>query len=152
VTPFTSFPKPYFLISVASYVIGLSTTIAVMHTFQRAQPALLYLSPACTLGPVLLALSRAELSDLWKWSDAPVDTKEKKLDDTIEPPSEAAARARQAVEDNKAEEVAEQVAEHVEKEDQAAKDEKDDQEDESWMDGPSSTPGKPRKRKGGKKK
>jgi minor histocompatibility antigen H13 len=39
----SSFSKPYFYATLGSYVVGLVTTIAVMHTFEAAQPALLYL-------------------------------------------------------------------------------------------------------------
>ena len=48
VTPHTSFSRVYFWTAMASYVIGLGTTMGVMHWFQHAQPALLYLSPACS--------------------------------------------------------------------------------------------------------
>jgi minor histocompatibility antigen H13 len=37
------FPKPYFHASLVAYVLGLITTMAVMHVFHAAQPALLYL-------------------------------------------------------------------------------------------------------------
>jgi minor histocompatibility antigen H13 len=37
------FAKPYFIASVVAYVTGLATTMAVMHVFHAAQPALLYL-------------------------------------------------------------------------------------------------------------
>jgi len=48
VTARSSFPKPYFYCAIASYIIGLATTMTVMHWSQHAQPALLYLSPACS--------------------------------------------------------------------------------------------------------
>lgn len=48
VTPRSKFGKPYFWCGVVSYILGLGVTIGVMHHFQRAQPALLYLSPACS--------------------------------------------------------------------------------------------------------
>lgn len=38
-----SFSKPYFFATLSAYVLGLFTTMAVMHTFRAAQPALLYL-------------------------------------------------------------------------------------------------------------
>jgi minor histocompatibility antigen H13 len=38
-----SFDKPYFYATLGSYIVGLVATIAVMHTFEAAQPALLYL-------------------------------------------------------------------------------------------------------------
>jgi len=146
------FPKPYFLVALASYVVGLATTIAVMHVFQRAQPALLYLSPACTLGPLALALVRGEVQDLWTWSDAPVDKdkdKGRKLDETIEPSSEAAMKARHAVKEDRAEEVAQRVLEHAENEGAEGV----ATEDDSWIEGGSTPEGaKARRRKAGKKR
>lgn len=38
-----SFSKPYFVVTLSAYVVGLITTMSVMHTFGKAQPALLYL-------------------------------------------------------------------------------------------------------------
>jgi minor histocompatibility antigen H13 len=37
------YSKPFFTATVSAYVAGLATTMIVMHTFQSAQPALLYL-------------------------------------------------------------------------------------------------------------
>ena len=47
ISPSTPFSRPYFWAGIVSYLLGLGTTMAVMHTFRAAQPALLYLSPAC---------------------------------------------------------------------------------------------------------
>lgn len=63
------FPKPYFTACLAAYIAGLVTTMGVMHFFGAAQPALLYLSPACALSVVLVALQRHELAELWRWVD-----------------------------------------------------------------------------------
>jgi minor histocompatibility antigen H13 len=41
--PAQPFVKPFFTVTLISYVIGLIITVVVMHTFQSAQPALLYL-------------------------------------------------------------------------------------------------------------
>jgi minor histocompatibility antigen H13 len=184
----SSFPKPYFTVGVLSYIVGLATTITVMHRWKAAQPALLYLSPACSeclvramgsgpyvgpaprvrydaktklmmaaLGPVLLALARGELKDLWKWSDSHTsDTVANesgaKRDETIEAPSEAAMRARQAVEEDKQEAVAHEVVDHVEQMDAAAT-AASVAEDESWMEGGVGTPAeKGKKKKGGKRR
>ena len=38
-----SFAKPFFNAAMTAYVLGLVTTMTVMHTFKAAQPALLYL-------------------------------------------------------------------------------------------------------------
>lgn len=42
------YAKPYFFAVLVAYVLGLVTTVVVMHKFKAAQPALLYLSPACS--------------------------------------------------------------------------------------------------------
>jgi minor histocompatibility antigen H13 len=47
-TRHSSFSRLYFWTGIVSYIIGLATTMAVMHYFRAAQPALLYLSPACS--------------------------------------------------------------------------------------------------------
>ncbi|CED85513.1 Uncharacterized conserved protein [Phaffia rhodozyma] len=71
-----SFPKPYFLATMVAYVLGLVTTIGVMHTFRAAQPALLYLSPACVGAVALVALVKGEFALLWKWGDGDDDAEE----------------------------------------------------------------------------
>ena len=92
-----SFNKPYFYAGLASYVLGLGTTMFVMHKFQAAQPALLYLryarlvcgerrillirkdcSPACILSSVITALARGEMSEIQRWSDEPEEKVEEK--------------------------------------------------------------------------
>ncbi|KAK0241654.1 signal peptide peptidase-domain-containing protein [Armillaria nabsnona] len=67
----THFSKPYFYVSLSAYVAGLVTTLSVMHFFGKAQPALLYLSPACILSFVITSFCRGELSDAWDWNDTP---------------------------------------------------------------------------------
>ncbi|TEB06230.1 hypothetical protein FA13DRAFT_1750168 [Coprinellus micaceus] len=76
-----SAPKPYFFAALAAYVSGLVTTMLVMHVFHAAQPALLYLSPACIVSFGLTALRRGEFEDAWAWSDAPEEdeSEEQKL-------------------------------------------------------------------------
>lgn len=44
-------------------------TIYVMHTFKAAQPALLYLSPACLLSVLTVALFRGEVRACWNYVD-----------------------------------------------------------------------------------
>jgi len=66
-----AFPKPYFRAVLLAYVLGLITTMTVMHVFHAAQPALLYLSPACILSFVITAGLRGELREAWSWNDDP---------------------------------------------------------------------------------
>ncbi|WVQ78676.1 hypothetical protein IAT38_000763 [Cryptococcus sp. DSM 104549] len=99
VTPRSSFGWAYFWVGLGSYVVGLAVTMGVMLRFKAAQPALLYLSPACTIGPLILALLRGELKDLWAYRDGPTDEEREKklLDESIEAASEVAQRARAEV-------------------------------------------------------
>ncbi|KAK7472532.1 hypothetical protein VKT23_000647 [Stygiomarasmius scandens] len=69
--PTDAFSKPYFYASLAAYIFGLVTTMTVMHIFKAAQPALLYLSPACIVSFVLTAVVRGELKEAWHWTDGP---------------------------------------------------------------------------------
>jgi len=61
----------YFTVGMVFYLVGLATTMAVMHFFKAAQPALLYLSPACILSASLTALVRGELDALFKFESGP---------------------------------------------------------------------------------
>ncbi|KAJ3724448.1 peptidase A22B, signal peptide peptidase [Lentinula raphanica] len=72
------FSKPYFYAALSAYIIGLATTMSVMHIFQAAQPALLYLSPACILSFVTTALARNEFSEAWNWTDESETTEQDK--------------------------------------------------------------------------
>ncbi|KAF9244888.1 signal peptide peptidase-domain-containing protein [Melanogaster broomeanus] len=67
----TLFTKPYFFITMTAYITGLITAMTMVHTFDTAQPALLYLSPACILSFFATALARGELQDAWTWTDDP---------------------------------------------------------------------------------
>jgi minor histocompatibility antigen H13 len=51
-----------------AYISGLGLTMAVMHFFKAAQPALLYLSPACILSVLITATVRGELKDLFAYT------------------------------------------------------------------------------------
>ncbi|KAJ2804893.1 hypothetical protein H4R21_001461, partial [Coemansia helicoidea] len=64
-----AFPTPYFMACMAAYVAGLTATITVMHVFKAAQPALLYLSPACILAVLGTALARGELKEVLAYSE-----------------------------------------------------------------------------------
>ncbi|KAF8520430.1 signal peptide peptidase-domain-containing protein [Hysterangium stoloniferum] len=78
--PYRSFGKPYFTAALVSYILGLVTTMAVMHTWKAAQPALLYLSPACMLSFLLTGLLRGELKQVWRWKDEAEQIKENSTD------------------------------------------------------------------------
>lgn len=55
----------YFYSTFFAYFMGLLTTMLIMHVFNHAQPALLYLVPACIATPVLLALVKGDLNALF---------------------------------------------------------------------------------------
>lgn len=57
----------FFAISMSFYILGLMTTMAVMHIFKAAQPALLYLSPACLLAAVLGGLVNGNLKEVYNY-------------------------------------------------------------------------------------
>ncbi|XP_020620404.1 minor histocompatibility antigen H13-like [Orbicella faveolata] len=63
--------RVYFYSGFIAYFVGLVMTVLVMHTFKAAQPALLYLVPACLGTPITLALIRGEISELFKYEDNP---------------------------------------------------------------------------------
>jgi len=99
-----SFPKPYFHSGLLGYVIGLATTLYVMigkkiyvynsfvqsiiclplltlyfcspKVWEAAQPALLYLVPACLGSSLLCALVRGELKELFAYSEEEEEEKE----------------------------------------------------------------------------
>lgn len=62
--------RTYFYSSFVAYIFGLGLTIFIMHTFKHAQPALLYLVPACVGFPVLVALIKGELTEMFRYEEA----------------------------------------------------------------------------------
>jgi minor histocompatibility antigen H13 len=58
------FPRPYFTFTFVGYILGMVATISVMHFFQAAQPALLYLVPCCIGGSLAAALLLGEFRQL----------------------------------------------------------------------------------------
>lgn len=61
--------RPYFALTMLSYVAGLGCTIGVMLAFNAAQPALLYLVPAILLASLGVAAARGEITTLLAWSE-----------------------------------------------------------------------------------
>ncbi|XP_043984552.1 minor histocompatibility antigen H13 isoform X2 [Gambusia affinis] len=62
--------RTYFYSSFLAYIFGLGLTIFVMHTFKHAQPALLYLVPACIGFPVVVALCKGELTEMFRYEES----------------------------------------------------------------------------------
>jgi minor histocompatibility antigen H13 len=72
-----SFPKPYFHSALIAYVLGLMTTLYIMIRFNAAQPALLYLVPACLGSSFLCAVVRGEVKELLDYSEEEEEEEEK---------------------------------------------------------------------------
>ena len=87
------FPKTYFTASIVGYVVGMLTTLAVMHVFQHAQPALLYLVPG-VLGSVWgTAFVRGETKAMWHYTEEEeLDEAEKEKKEKEEKAAAAAAK------------------------------------------------------------
>ena len=76
-----SFPKPYFHSALLGYVLGLATTLYVMIVFEAAQPALLYLVPACLGSSLLCAAARGEMKALFDYSEEEEEEEAESKDD-----------------------------------------------------------------------
>jgi len=66
----------YFWTTFLAYISGLVMTIVVMHFWKHAQPALLYLVPACLGAPILMAAIRGDLSSMFSYADHPEEEEE----------------------------------------------------------------------------
>jgi minor histocompatibility antigen H13 len=71
------FAKPYFHSALTAYVAGMALILYVMTAYQTAQPALLYLVPACLGSSMGVALWRGEVKELLTYSDAKEEVEEK---------------------------------------------------------------------------
>lgn len=76
--------RTYFYSSFLAYIFGLGLTIFVMHTFKHAQPALLYLVPACVGFPVIVALIKGELTEMFRYEETPPEEEGPKEDSESE--------------------------------------------------------------------
>jgi len=93
----TTCSRVYFYMNYMAYLGGLITTVVILHVFNSAQPALLYLVPACIGSALITSLVRGELMLLLKYEDHPEEmlirgTKEcangdAKAEVTTEPPA-----------------------------------------------------------------
>ncbi|KAH8273668.1 hypothetical protein KR018_007992 [Drosophila ironensis] len=88
----------YFYSTLTAYFLGLLATIFVMHVFKHAQPALLYLVPACMGTPLLVALIRGELKVLFAYEDHPEEKpeNEKKKKDKEEGSSSSSSKKKES--------------------------------------------------------
>ncbi|XP_074602043.1 signal peptide peptidase [Brevipalpus obovatus] len=65
----------YFYTSLIAYFLGLVLTVFIMTVFNHAQPALLYLVPACILSPLSVAFLKGDLKTMFKYEDHKEDIK-----------------------------------------------------------------------------
>merc|ERR1719300_1950306 len=70
----------YFYATFLAYLAGLLLTIFIMHVYKHAQPALLYLVPACLGVPLFLALVRGDIKSMFRYEDHPNLEEKKKKD------------------------------------------------------------------------
>ena len=61
--------RPFFRSTLLAYSCGLALTLYVMFTFDAAQPALLYLVPACLGAAALVGVCRGEFAELAAYSE-----------------------------------------------------------------------------------
>lgn len=66
--------KLYFYSSYIAYILGLLVTIAFTSVFKHAQPALLYIVPACIGIPSAVAFIKGDVNALLKYHDHPEDS------------------------------------------------------------------------------
>lgn len=59
--------------------LALTTCIVIMHSFKAAQPALLYLSPLCSLSVLICAAIKGELGELLGYEEEPSEEKDEEL-------------------------------------------------------------------------
>ena len=61
-------------------MLGLATTLYVMIAFNAAQPALLYLVPACLGSSLICATVRGEMAELFAYSEEEEEEEEEAKD------------------------------------------------------------------------
>lgn len=76
-----TFPKPYFHAALLGYAVGIGLTMFVMIYFEAAQPALLYLVPACLGTSLGCAFVRGELKELFAYSEEEEEDEDKPTTD-----------------------------------------------------------------------
>ena len=65
------FSKPFFTLNLIFYALGLITTVFVMFYFKAAQPALLYLVPACLIASLIVAFQKQEFNLMYSYDETP---------------------------------------------------------------------------------
>lgn len=76
--------KKYFRAGFIAYICGLINTMVVMHVFNAAQPALLYLVPWCLISSLLAAMVNGRLMELINYDEEKEEEAEKKKEEKTE--------------------------------------------------------------------
>lgn len=91
-----AFAKPFFHVNLLFYVLGLVATVTVMFVFDAAQPALLYLVPACLGSALVTALVRGEFKELFAYSEEDEEEEDASKDKKDEAAKDSEATAAEA--------------------------------------------------------
>ncbi|KAI8624883.1 signal peptide peptidase-domain-containing protein [Xylariaceae sp. FL1651] len=65
----SAFPKPYFHAAMVGYLLAMVATLAMLLTFNHAQPALLYLVPGVVMAVWATGAVRGEIREMWKYTE-----------------------------------------------------------------------------------
>ena len=74
------FAKPFFHTNMVFYILGLFATIVVMYAFNAAQPALLYLVPACLGASIGTAIYQGAWKELLAYTEEEDEEEDEKKD------------------------------------------------------------------------
>jgi len=72
------FPKPYFHSTLIGYILGMNLSMCMMIKYQAAQPALLYLVPACLGSSLIVAVMRGEVKSLIGYSEEGINVEKER--------------------------------------------------------------------------
>ncbi|KAI8951808.1 signal peptide peptidase-domain-containing protein [Xylaria longipes] len=65
----SAFPKPYFHAALVGYLLAMLATLAMLLTFNHAQPALLYLVPGVVAAVWATGVVRGEIREMWNYTE-----------------------------------------------------------------------------------
>ncbi|EPE08489.1 signal peptide peptidase [Ophiostoma piceae UAMH 11346] len=100
----STFPKPFFYMSMASYLFGLMLANAAVEYTQKGQPALFYLVPVMLLATWGQGAYTGNLKDMWNYTESgSLDTKDVVVDVDAKAVKEEEGK-QQAIEDTTSDE------------------------------------------------
>jgi minor histocompatibility antigen H13 len=95
------FDKTYFHTNILAYAAGLVATVGVMFYFSAAQPALLYLVPACLGASILTAILRGEVSKLFEYNEEKLKHHDNPSESTAAPSAVTETQGKEIKNDEK---------------------------------------------------